>query len=155
MKYYFIFFLLLSFSYSLTNTNTLEKEIEYVDRKAVYIKAGETFKAPFTGWFFSVDSTKILIKDQTEVIYLRKENKNLEAQLLNKDNEVKELKFRIEGHKYLDDLNKLQIDMFKESLGISKKKDRFELSKEGNFIAGTLFGLGISALTYWGMSQIK
>ena len=119
----------------------------YIDRSAIYVKAGQTFTAPFTGWYFSIFSTKRLLAADTETPFLKKENFKLEGEIAEKD-------FKIAGLEYVNNLNQIQLIAFRKYFETGKKK-KFELSKEASFVIGIFSGIGITALTYWGIGQIK
>lgn len=147
MKKLIFLLLLIPVLYGVTNTNT---STNYIDRSAIYIPVGKTFLSPFTGWFFSVSSTRRLLAADTENPFLKLENEKLKG-------ELEALKFKIQGLEYILDMNTLQLGVYREYFDINKgnNKKKFELSKETSYILGILSGIGICALTYWGIDKLQ
>jgi len=120
------------YSISTNNITNVDISLDYLDKSAIFLKKGSYFVAPFTGWFFCLDSTERLLKADTEVPLLKAENIELKAQ-------IKGLESAVEWYKF-------GFEVSKELLPETKNKKWEGLSDGGYTVLGIIVGAGVTIL---------
>lgn len=103
---------------------------------AVFIKEGEVFTAPYTGWFFGRESTKRLLENDVLAPSLQ--------------TEVKALNLKLDAYQDINSQYQLQIKIFKE-YGLLQERDQLKINMEKTLLlaGGWLVGVVSTIAIYY------